>query len=68
MITFLIVSFLIHFLQKFALKCSGFCKAGISITDALSMEYLMHDNPFEEDDLLYDIQILSYFVVFTLLS
>ena len=52
MITFLIVSFLIHFLQKFALKCSGFCiKAGISITDALSMEYLMHDNPFAEDDL-----------------
>ena len=49
---------------------NGFQNVGItiSITDALSMEYLMHDNPFEEDDLLYDIQILSYFVVFTLLS
>ena len=56
MITFLIVSFLIHFLQKFALKCSGFYKAGIILlvllfTDALSMEYLMYDNPFDEDDL-----------------
>ena len=27
---------------------NGFKKAGISFTDALSMEYLKHDNPFDE--------------------
>ena len=70
MISFLIVSFLIHFLQKFALKCSGFYKAGISITDALSMEYLMHDNPFDEDDscdMLIKFGHISY-LFFTQLS
>ena len=30
---------------------NGFQNAGITITDALSMEYLMHNNPFEENDL-----------------
>ena len=45
-----------------------FQKAGV--TDALSMECFMHDNPFEEDDMWYAHQIWSYFVsvVFRLLS